>query len=178
MTARCLALVLALALAAPSGALAQQGGGGPGDAPGGGAPGGAAPGGAAPDTPAPGGTPFGPLPQTPPPPPEEPEPQPADFETEEDGLGGTAFWLIVGTTAAIFLGIGFLITRDMRRSTRTQRRKPKKRVRSGSRPAQTAADALAGDGRHQPGSRKARTKAQQRAKTKAARKQRRRSRSR
>jgi len=151
MTARCLALLLMVALAGPTSALAQGDGG---------------------------GNPFGPLPQPPPAPPQAPEPQPAELEEEDDGLGGAGFWLIVGTTGAIFLGIGFLIVRDMRRSTGTQRGKPRKRVRSGSRPAAAAADALGGDGRHQPGSHKARAKAQKRAKTKAARKQRRRSRSR
>jgi hypothetical protein len=154
MTARCLALALALVIAAPAAAAAQtpEGGGG--------------------------GTPFGPLPSAPPEAPAPAEPQPVDVETEEDGLGGTAFWLIIGTTGAIFLAIGFLIVRDMRRGTDSKRHKPRRRIRSGSRPATGAAETLARDSRHQPGSHKARAKAQQRAKTKAARKQRRRSRSR
>ena len=152
MTRRCLALTLLIALAAPSAALAQQQPGG-------------------------GSNPFGPLPQPPPQAPEQPEPQPvnpADSE-DDDGLGGGAFWLIIGTTGAIFAAIAFFITRDMRRTVGT-RRKPK-RLRGTGRPAADAAEALAG-GRHTPGSHKARAKAQQRAKTKAARKARRRSRSR
>jgi len=152
MTRRCLALTLLIALAAPSSvALAQQ---------------------------QPGGSnPFGPLPQPPPQAPAQPEPQPVDTSSTQDdeGLGGTAFWLIIGTTGAIFVAIAFYITRDMRRTVGT-RRKPK-RMRGTGRPAADAADALAG-GRHTPGSHKARAKAQQRAKTKAARKARRRSRSR
>ena len=153
MTRRCLALTLLIALAAPSAALAQQ-------QPGGG-----------------GSNPFGPLPQPPPQAPEQPEPQPVDpaDTQDDDGLGGTAFWLIIGTTGAIFAAIAFFITRDMRRTVGT-RRKPK-RLRGTGRPAADAAEALAG-GRHTPGSHKARAKAQQRAKTKAARKARRRSRSR
>jgi hypothetical protein len=150
MMRRCLAFLLLIACAAPSSALAQGGGG---------------------------GNPFGPLPQAPPPAPEQPEPQPADPDTgDDDGLGGTAFWLIIGTTGAIFAVIAFLITRDMRRTVGT-RRKPRK-LRGTGRPAADAAEALASDGRHRPGSQKARAKAQQRAKTKAARKQRRKSRSR
>jgi len=150
MTRRCLALLLLIALAAPSSAFAQGSGG---------------------------SNPFGPLPQPPPQAPEQPEPQPADADTgDEDGLGGTAFWLIIGTTGAIFAAIGFFITRDMRRTVGT-RRKPRK-LRGTGRPAADAAEALAADGRHQPGSQKARAKAQQRAKTKAARKQRRKTRSR
>src|ERR671917_1420868 len=98
MTRRCVALLVLIACAAPSGALAQQ------QQPG-------------------GSNPFGPLPQPPPPAPEEPEPQPADFDEDEDGLGGTAFWLIIGTTGAIFAVIGFLIVRDMRRTVGA----PKKR---------------------------------------------------
>ena len=148
MTRRCLALVVLIAIAAPSHALAQGG-----------------------------NNPFGPLPQPPPPAPEEPEPRPADLDTaEDDGLGGTAFWLIIGTTAAIFGAIAFFIMRDMRRTVGT-RRKPRK-LRGTGRPAADAAEALAGEGRHRPGSQKARAKAQQRAKTKAARKQRRKTRSR
>lgn len=149
MTGRCLALVLLIALAAPPAALGQGGG----------------------------NNPFGPLPQPPPETPEVPEPQPADTDTgDDDGLGGTAFWLIIGTTGAIFAVIAFVIVRDMRRTVGT-RRKPRK-LRGTGRPAAGTADALAGDGRHTPGSHKARAKAQQRAKTKAARKARRKSRSR
>ena len=124
-----------------------------------------------------GSNPFGPLPQPPPQAPEQPEPQPADPDSgeDDDGLGGTAFWLIIGTTGAIFVAIAFFITRDMRRTVGT-RRKPK-RLRGTGRPAADAAEALAG-GRHTPGSHKARAKAQQRAKTKAARKARRKTRSR
>ena len=145
-------MLMAIALAAPSLAAAQQ---------------------------QPGGSnPFGPLPQPPPQTPEPPEPQPVDPDaaTDDDGLGGTAFWLIIGTTAAIFGAIAFFIMRDMRRTVGT-RRKPRKRRGTG-RPATDAARALAAEGRHQPGSQKARAKAQQRAKTKAARKQRRKTRSR
>jgi predicted lipid-binding transport protein (Tim44 family) len=152
MTRCCVALLVLIACAAPSAALAQQ------QQPGGGS------------------NPFGPLPQPPPPAPDEPEPQPADFDEDEDGLGGTAFWLIIGTTGAIFAVIAFFIVRDMRRTVG----KPKKRrrLRGTRRPAADAAQALAQGGRHEPGSHKARAKAQQRAKTKAARKQRRKSRSR
>ena len=152
MMRRCLALLVVIASAAPSAALAQQPGGS-------------------------GSNPFGPLPQPPPEPaPEAPEPQPADLE-DDDGLGGTAFWLIVGTTGAVFAGIAFLIVRDMRKTVGTP--KKRRRLRGTGRPAADAAQALAaGEGRHQPGSHKARAKAQQRAKTKAARKQRRKSRSR
>jgi hypothetical protein len=150
MKGRCLALFLLIAMAAPSSGFAQGGGG---------------------------GNPFGPLPQPAPEAPAQPEPQPADTSTgDDDGLGGTAFWLIIGTTGAIFAVIVFLITRDMRRTVGT-RRKPRK-LRGTGRPAADAADALAGDGRHTPGSHKARAKAQQRAKAKAARKARRKSRSR
>jgi hypothetical protein len=151
MTRRCLALLILLALAVPAQALAQGGG----------------------------SNPFGPLPQQAPPPPEEPpEPQPAGSDGgEEDGLGGTGFWLITGTTALLFVVVGFLITRDMRRTVGTRRR-PKRRGGTGPRVATEAKDALAGDPRHRTGSQKARAKAQKRAKTKAARKQRRRSRSR
>src|ERR687889_713187 len=103
MTRRCLAFLVVTALAAPSAALAQQPGGS----------------GA--------GNPFGPLPQPPPPSaPEAPEPQPADFEEDDDSLGGTAFWLIIGTTGAIFAVIGFFIVRDMRRTVGA----PKKRRRT------------------------------------------------
>jgi hypothetical protein len=154
MMRRCLATLMAIALAIPSAALAQQqpGGGGAG--------------------------PFGPLPQpAPEPAPEPPEPQPVDPNTgDDDGLGGAAFWLIVGTTGAIFAAIAFFITRDMRRTVGT-RRKPRK-LRGTGRPAADAAEALAAEGRHRPGSHKARAKAQQRAKTKAARKARRKTRSR
>jgi hypothetical protein len=153
MTRRCLVALVAIALAAPSIAAAQQ------QQPG-------------------GSNPFGPLPQPPPQQaPEPPEPQPADRDAgDDDGLGGTAFWLIIGTTGAIFAAIAFFITRDMRRTVGT-RRKPRK-LRGTGRPAADAAEALAGDGRHRPGSQKARAKAQQRAKTKAARKARRKTRSR
>jgi hypothetical protein len=145
-----MALFLLIALVAPSSALAQSGGG---------------------------STPFGPLPQTPQQAPQAPEPQPADTDTgDDDGLGGAAFWLIIGTTGAIFAVIGFLITRDMRRTVGT-RRKPRK-LRGTGRPAADAAEALSGNGRHTPGSHKARAKAQQRAKAKAARKARRKTRSR
>jgi hypothetical protein len=147
MTRRCLALLVLIAIAAPSSASAQDG-----------------------------NNPFGPLPQPPPPAPEQPEPQPAEPPTDDDGLGSGGFWLIVGTTGAIFAAIAFFITRDMRRTVGT-RRKPKK-LRGTGRPAADAAEALAGEGRHRPGSHKARAKAQQRAKTKAARKQRRKTRSR
>ena len=150
MTRRCLALLLLIACVAPSSALAQGQGG---------------------------GNPFGPLPQPQAPTPEAPEPQPVDPDAgDDDGLGGTAFWLIIGTTGLIFAVIGFFIVRDMRRTVGTPRRR--RRLRGTGRPAADAAQALAGDGRHQPGSQKARAKAQQRAKTKAARKQRRKSRSR
>jgi len=149
MTRRCLALVLLLACALPSSALAQNQG----------------------------NNPFGPLPQPPPETPEAPEPQPASTDTgDDDGLGGTAFWLIIGTTGAIFAVIAFLIMRDMRRTVGT-RRKPRK-LRGTGRPAADAADALSGNGRPIPGSHKARAKAQQRAKAKAARKARRKTRSR
>jgi hypothetical protein len=146
MTRCCLALLVLIAIAAPSSAFAQ------------------------------GNNPFGPLPQPPPQAPEQPAPQPAEPESDDDSLGGTAFWLIIGTTAAIFAAIAFFITRDMRRTVGT-RRKPR-RLRGTGRPAADAAEALAGEGRHRPGSQKARAKAQQRAKTKAARKQRRKTRSR
>ena len=150
MTRRCLALLLVIACAAPSPALAQVGGG---------------------------DNPFGPLPQPQQPVPEPPEPQPADPDAgDDDGLGGTAFWLIIGTTGAIFAVIAFFIVRDMRRTVGTPRKR--RRLRGTGRPAADAAQALAEEGRHRPGSQKARAKAQQRAKTKAARKQRRRTRSR
>jgi len=150
MTRRCLALLLVIALAAPSTALAQTEG----------------------------GSPFGPLPQPQAPPPEQPEPQPADLDSsDDDGLGGTGFWLIIGTTGAIFAVIGFLIVRDMRQTVRKPGQK-RRRLRGTGRPAADAAQALADDGRHRPGSQKARAKAQQRAKTKAARRQRRKTRSR
>ena len=124
-----------------------------------------------------GGNPFGPLPQPQAPPaPAPPEPQPVDTSTDDDELGGTAFWLIVGVTGTLFLAIGFYIVRDMRRSVRP--RGKGHRRRGTGRPAADAAQALAEEGRHRPGSQKARAKAQQRAKTKAARKQRRKTRSR
>ena len=150
MMRRCLVLILVVLIVAPPAALAQGGGG---------------------------GNPFGPLPQTPQAPPEQPEPQKIEAPEEEDGLGGGAFWLIIGTTAAVFAVVAFLITRDMRRTV-GKRGKAKRRMRGTGRPAADAANALTGDGRHHPGSHKARAKAQQRAKTKAARKQRRKSRSR
>ena len=149
MMRRFLVLALSLAVIAPSTAGAQSGG----------------------------GDPFGPLPppqQTP------PEPEPQKIETDDgndDGLGGTAFWLIIGTTGLIFAVVGFLITRDMRRTV-GRRKKPKRRLRGTGRPAADAAKAVAGDHRHTPGSHKARAKAQQRSKTKAARRARRRTRSR
>jgi hypothetical protein len=153
MARRSVATLMVIALAAPSVAVAQQ---------------------------QPGGSnPFGPLPQPPPQQaPEPPAPQPVDPGAggNDDGLGGTAFWLIIGTTGAIFAAIAFFITRDMRRTVGT-RRKPRK-LRGTGRPAADAAEALASDVRHRPGSHKARAKAQQRAKTKAARKQRRKTRSR
>ena len=151
MTRWCLALVLLIVCVTPSSALAQGAQGGD--------------------------NPFGPLPQPQAPQPEPPEPQPVDTDTtDDDGLGGTAFWLIIGTTGALFAGIGFYIVRDMRRAVR----KPRKgrRRRGTGRPAADAAQALAEEGRHRPGSQKARAKAQQRSKTKAARKQRRKTRSR
>ena len=151
MTRWCLALVLLIACIAPSSALGQGAQGG--------------------------GNPFGPLPQPQAPAPEPPEPQPADTDTtDDDGLGGTAFWLIIGTTGGLFAVIGFFIVRDMRRTVGTKRKR--RRLRGTGRPAADAAQALAEDGRHRPGSQKARAKAQQRAKTKAARKQRRKTRSR
>ena len=124
-----------------------------------------------------GNNPFGPLPQPQAPAPEPPEPQPVDTSTDdEDALGGTAFWLIVGTTGTLFAAIAFFIVRDMRKTVGTKRKR--RRTRGTGRPAADAAQALADDGRHRPGSQKARAKAQQRAKTKAARKQRRKTRSR
>jgi hypothetical protein len=149
MMQRCLVLLLLLALAAPAPVLAQ------GEQ----------------------GTPFGPLPQTPQAPPEAPEPKKIEAPEDDDGLGGTSFWLIIGSTAAIFAAVAFFITRDMRRTV-GKRGKKQRRLRGTGRPAQDAANALAGGGRHESGSHKARAKAQQRAKTKAARKQRRKSRSR
>ena len=151
MMRRGLTLFLVIACLAPSSALAQA--------------------------PQGGSNPFGPLPQPQAPPaPEPPEPQPVDTSTDDDELGSTAFWMIVGVTGALFLAIGFYIVRDMRRSTRP--RGKRRRTRGTGRPAAEAAGALAEGGRHQPGSQKARAKAQQRAKTKAARKQRRKTRSR
>jgi hypothetical protein len=142
----CLTTVLALLLLAPAGAVGQQGG----------------------------SNPFGPLPQNQPSPQEAPEPQPADPDSgDDDGLGGTAFWLIIGTTGALFAGIAIFITRDMRRSAGTKRKS--RRTRGTGKPGAEADPAAA---RHTPGSQRAKAKAQQRAKTKAARKQRRKSRSR
>ena len=149
MTRRCLAFALLIACAAPSAALAQVQG----------------------------DNPFGPLPPPQAPAPEPPEPPPVDTGADDDdGLGGTAFWLIIGTTGVIFAVIGFFIVRDMRRTVGTPRKG--RRLRGTGRPAADAAQAFADEGRHRPGSHKARAKAQQRAKTKAARKQRRKSRSR
>ena len=147
MMRRCLAPVLILALAGPMPAVAQD----------------------------PGGNPFGPIPQSPTPAPQQaPKPKKITNNTgDDDGLGTGAFWLIVGATGALFLAVGVIITRDMRRSV-GKRKKPR-RLRGSGRPAADAATELA---RHTPGSHKARAKAQQRAKTKAARKQRRKSRSR
>jgi hypothetical protein len=151
MMGRWLGLLLLIACLAPSSALAQ------------GAPS--------------GGNPFGPLPQPQAPAPAPPEPQPVDTSSgDDDALGGTAFWLIVGATGVLFLAVGFLIVRDMRKSVGT--RKKRRRTRGTGRPAADAAQALAEEPRHRPGSQKARAKAQQRAKTKAARKQRRKTRSR
>jgi hypothetical protein len=150
MTRCCLALLLLIACAAPSSALAQgvQGG----------------------------DNPFGPLPQPQAPAPEPPpEPQAPDPDAgEDDELG--ALWPIVAATGILFVVIGFFIVRDMRRTVGKSGKKRRRR-RTG-RPAADAAKALAEEPRHRPGSQKARAKAQQRAKTKAARKQRRKSRSR
>jgi hypothetical protein len=150
MTRCWLALLLLIACAGPSSALAQG---------------------------APGGNPFGPLPQPQAPAPEPPEPQPVDTSSnDDDALGGTAFWLIVGATGALFAAVGFFIVRDMRKTV--GKRGKRRRTRGTGRPAADAAQALAEEGRHRPGSQRARAKAQQRAKTKAARKQRRKTRSR
>jgi hypothetical protein len=150
MTRRWLALVLLIACLAPSSALGQA---------------------------APGGNPFGPLPQPQAPAPQPPKPQPVDTNSnDDDALGGTAFWLIVGATGVLFLAVGFFIVRDMRKTVGT--RKKRRRTRGTGRPAANAAQALAEQPRHTPGSQKARAKAQQRAKTKAARRQRRKTRSR
>jgi hypothetical protein len=150
MTRRWLALLLLIACVVPSSALAQG---------------------------APGGNPFGPLPQPQAPAPAPPEPQPVDTSSsDDDALGGTAFWLIIGATGALFVAIAFFIVRDMRKTVGTRRKR--RRTRGTGRPATDAAQALAEEGRHRPGSQKARAKAQQRAKTKAARKQRRKTRSR
>ena len=150
MTRWCLAFLLLIACVVPSPARGQGGGG---------------------------DNPFGPLPQPQEPAPEPPEPQPVDPDAgDDDGLGGTAFWLIIGTTGLIFAVIAFFIVRDMRRTVGTPRKR--RRLRGTGRPAADAAQALAEEGRHRPGSQRARAKAQQRAKTKAARKQRRKTRSR
>src|SRR5687767_12733669 len=99
---RLVVLALALTVAAPTAAPAQTGGG---------------------------SNPFGPLPPPQQAPPEQPEPEKIEADTgDDDGLGGTAFWLIIGTTGAVFLVVGFLITRDMRRTVGS-RRKPKRRLR-------------------------------------------------
>ena len=151
MTRRWLALLLLIACLAPSSAFAQ------------GTPGGSSP--------------FGPLPQPQAPAPEPPKPQPVDTSSnDDDALGGTAFWLIVGATGVLFLAVGFFIVRDMRKTVGT--RKKRRRTRGTGRPAADAAQTLAEEPRHRPGSQKARAKAQQRAKTKAARRQRRKTRSR
>ena len=125
-----------------------------------------------------GSNPFGPVqsPAQPPPAPELPEPEAPDEKGDDDGLGGTAFWMIIGTTGLLFAGIAFLITRDMRKTAQAGR-KARRRNRGTGRPAADAAEAIASES-HRPGSQRARAKAQQRAKTKAARKQRRKSRSR
>jgi hypothetical protein len=147
---RCLSLALAIACVAPSAAIAQVGQ----------------------------DNPFGPLPQPQAPQPQAPAPQPVDTSSSnDDGLGGTAFWLLMGAAGAVFVAIGFYIVRDMRRSVGKSGKK-RRRVRGTGRPAADAAQALANEPRHTPGSQKARAKAQQRAKTKAARKQRRKTRSR
>jgi hypothetical protein len=149
MTRRWLALLLLIASAAPSSALAQVQG----------------------------DNPFGPLPQPQAPAPAPPEPQPVDTSSDDDdALGGTAFWLIIGATGALFAAVAFFIVRDMRKTV--GKRGKRRRTRGTGRPAADAAQALAEEGRHRPGSQKARAKAQQRAKTKAARKQRRKTRSR
>ena len=152
MTRRFVAMLLLIACVAPSSALAQGAQGG--------------------------NNPFGPLPPPQAPAPEPPpEPQAPDPDTgDDDEFGGTAFWMIIGATGALFAGIGFFIVRDMRRTVGKSRKT--RRRRGTGRPAADAAKALAEEGRHRPGSAKARAKAQQRAKTKAARKQRRKSRSR
>jgi hypothetical protein len=85
--------------------------------------------------------------------------------------------MIIGATGLLFVGVAFFITRDMRRTAGTNRKK-KRRMRGTGRPAADARDELARAAAHKTGSQKARAKAQQRAKTKAARKQRRKSRSR
>jgi hypothetical protein len=148
---RCIAMLLLITCAAPSSAVAQAGGG---------------------------ANPFGPLPQPQAPPPAPPQPQPANTSSsDDDGLGGTAFWLLIGATGVVFVAIGFYIVRDMRSAAGTSKKR-RRRLRGTGRPAVDAAQALAEQPRHTPGSQKARAKAQQRAKTKAARKQRRKSRSR
>jgi hypothetical protein len=150
MTRRWLALPLLIACVVPSSALAQG---------------------------APGSNPFGPLPQPQAPAPAPPEPQPVDTSSsDDDALGGTAFWLIIGATGALFAAIAFFIVRDMRKTV--GKRGKRRRTRGTGRPATDAAQALAEEDRHRPGSQRARAKAQQRAKTKAARKQRRKTRSR
>lgn len=150
MTRSCLALLLVIACVVPPAAFAQAGG----------------------------DNPFGPLPQPQAPTPAPPAPQPVDTSSnDDDALGGTAFWFIVGATGALFVAIGFYIVRDMRRTVGKSGKK-RRRLRGTGRPAVDAAQALADEPRHIPGSQKARAKAQQRAKTKAARKQRRKTRSR
>src|SRR6188474_2983557 len=99
MTRRWLALLILIACLAPSSALGQA---------------------------APGSSPFGPLPQPQAPPPEPPKPQPVDTSSnDDDALGGTAFWLIVGATGVLFLAVGFFIVRDMRKTVGT-RKKPRR----------------------------------------------------
>ena len=151
MTRRCLALLLLTACAAPSAAIAQTGG----------------------------DNPFGPLPQPQAPQPQAPAPQPVDTSSgNDDGLGGTAFWLLIGATGAVLVAVGLYIGRDMRRAVGKSGKKKRRRLRGTGRPAVDAAQALAEQPRHTPGSQKARAKAQKRSKTKAARKQRRKTRSR
>ncbi len=150
MTRRCLALLLLIACAAPPAAIAQTGG----------------------------DNPFGPLPQPQAPAPQAPAPQPVNTSSSnDDGLGGTAFWLLIGAAGVVLVGVGVFIVRDMRRAVGKSGKK-RRRLRGTGRPAVDAAQALAEQPRHTPGSQKARAKAQQRAKTKAARKQRRKTRSR
>ena len=117
MTRRWLALPLLIACVVPSSALAQG---------------------------APGGNPFGPLPQPQAPAPAPPEPQPVDTSSsDDDALGGTAFWLIIGATGALFAAIAFFIVRDMRKTVGTRRQAP---ADAGHRPARGGRRAGAGRG--------------------------------